>query len=130
MKKCAFAEVVDAHMLLPSLCVQPDTHNIMIVRGQDNLTKLFDGELKSPDNGSKGKVSRDNEYGGLGVSCCLVADGQKPLLVRREQDLLHIWLVSAEQDCLMAEVPHIHLHILNIALKIFFLIHSHCLTQP
>ena len=96
VKKCAFAEVVDAHMFLPGLCVQPNTNNIMIVRGQDNLAKLFDGELKSPDNGSKRKGSRDNEYGRLGVGRRLVADGQKPLSIRCEQDLLHIWLVSTK----------------------------------
>ena len=122
MKKCAFAEVVDAHMLLTSLCVQPDTHNIMIVRGQDNLTKLFDGELKSPDNGSKGKGSCHNEYGGLGVSCCLVADGQKPLLIRREQDLLHIRLVAAEEDRLVAQVPNVHLKVWVEKGKTFFVL--------
>ena len=41
----------------------------------------------------------------------LVADRQKPLLVRSEQDLLHIWLVAAEEDRLVTQIPHVHLKV-------------------
>ena len=40
-----------------------------------------------------------------------MADGQKPLLVRSEQDLLHVWLVAAEEDRLVAQVAHVHLQV-------------------
>ena len=57
MKECAFAKVVDANMLLACFCVQPNTHNIMVVRGENNLPELLDRKLKSPDDQSKRKSS-------------------------------------------------------------------------
>ena len=38
-----------------------------------------------------------------------MADSQKSLPIWREQDLFHIWLVPAEKNGLVPQVPHVHL---------------------
>ena len=72
VEKGAFSKVVDSYMFFPSLYVQPNPNNIVIIRGENNLTKLLDVELESPDHCSKGKSPRDNQSGRLCVWRCLV----------------------------------------------------------
>ena len=72
MEEGASSKVVHSYMFFPSFYVQPDPNNIMIIRGENNLTKLLDVELESPDHCSKGKSPPDDQCGRLCVRRCLV----------------------------------------------------------
>ena len=96
VEKGAFSKVVDSYMFFLSLYVQPNPNNIMIIRGENNLTKLLDVELESPDHCSKGKSPRDDQCGRLCVRRCLVGCKINTLIFQYLFDiskvLITLWL--------------------------------------